>query len=67
MKNSTATLSRGKSVSAAEKPAEMSPFVVEYFMVRGRHFLGMAYRDGQGKWRNASNDEEVTGDISFLD
>jgi hypothetical protein len=51
----------------ANEPVEKSPFVVEYFMVRGLDFLGMAYRDEEGKWRNAFNHNEVSGDICFFE
>jgi hypothetical protein len=43
------------------------PFIVEFFMVRGAGFRCMAYRDANGKWRSAYNNEELPGDICILE
>jgi hypothetical protein len=49
------------------RPAEISPFVLEFFMVEGSDFRGMAYRDPNGRWHKAFNHDELTGDISVLE
>jgi hypothetical protein len=51
---------------AFQKTAE-GPFVVEFFMVEGASFRCMAYRDQNGKWRNAFNHGELTGEIQFVE
>ncbi|HEV2453955.1 MAG TPA: hypothetical protein VGY98_06815 [Verrucomicrobiae bacterium] len=43
-----------------------SPFVHEFFMVQGSGFRCMAYRNQDGKWRGAFDDEELTGAIRVL-
>ena len=45
----------------------MSPFVVEFFTVQGAGFRCMAYRNGDGKWREAFNDRELSGVVRVLD
>ena len=52
---------------AAETPADTSPFIVEFFMVRGPGFRCMAYCGADARWHNAFNDEELFGDIQILD
>jgi hypothetical protein len=53
-------------LAAAEERAESSPFIVEFFMVRGPGFLCMAYCGADAKWRDAFNNEELYGDIQVL-
>lgn len=47
--------------------AEISPFVIEFFMVEGLGFRCMAYRDNDGKWRDAFKHYELHGDIQILE
>jgi hypothetical protein len=49
-----------------EKHADASPFIVEFFMVRGPGYLCMAYCGPDAKWREAFNNEELYGDIRIL-
>jgi hypothetical protein len=42
---------------------DMSPFLVEFFMVQGMGFRCMAYRDDEGRWRRAFDNAELTGRI----
>lgn len=51
-------------MSAAD---ETSPFVVEFFMVRGTDFVCMAYFDKDGKWRNAYSNIELRRVVCVLD
>lgn len=44
-----------------------SPFLVEFFMVRGVGFQCMAYRNSDGKWRGAFDNRELPGTIHVLD
>jgi hypothetical protein len=44
----------------------VSPFVVEFFMVQGSGFRCMAYRNDDGKWHGAFDDEELPGAIRVL-
>lgn len=43
-----------------------SPFVLEFFMVQGSGFRCMAYRNQEGKWHGAFDDEELPGAIRVL-
>jgi hypothetical protein len=45
---------------------EMSPFVLEFFMVQGSGFRCMAYRNGDGKWHEAFNNQELPGAVRIL-
>lgn len=47
--------------------AEISPFVVEFYMVEAESFRGMAYRDEDGKWRNALNNEFLSGPVNLVE
>jgi hypothetical protein len=47
-----------REIHAAVLDAE-SPFLVEFFMVEGRGFKCMAYRNQDGKWRAAFSNEEL--------
>jgi len=51
----------------ATKTAESSPFLIEFFMVQGCGFRCMAYRDEDGRWRAAFNNEELYGDVRILE
>jgi hypothetical protein len=44
-----------------------SPFLVEFFMVRGVGFQCMAYRNSDGKWRGAFDNRELPGAIYVLE
>jgi hypothetical protein len=44
----------------------VSPFDLEFFMVQGSGFRCMAYRNHDGKWRGAFDDEELPGAIRVL-
>lgn len=52
--------------SAPQQPPEW-PFVTEFFMVESPCYRGMAYRDQEGKWRNAFNHVELSGEIQILE
>jgi len=43
-----------------------SPFIHEFFLVQGNGFRCMAYRNNDGKWRTAFNDQVLTGAIRVL-
>ena len=51
----------------AAEPSEPSPFLLEFFLVQGIGFRCTAYRDLDGKWRDALNHEELFGEISVVD
>jgi hypothetical protein len=53
--------------SVAEKRPEVTPFLVEYFMVQSICFRGMAYCDQDGRWRNAANNDQLLGRVYLLD
>ena len=53
--------------SAASKTGELSPFVLEFFLVQGAGFRCMAYRDEEGTWRGAFNHEALAGEIYILE
>jgi hypothetical protein len=44
-----------------------SPFLVEFFMVQGMGFKCMAYRNRDGKWRGAFDNEELPGSIRIME
>ena len=52
---------------AAEIQDEPSPFIVEFFLVQGIGFRCMAYRDHDGKWHRAMDNEELQGPIAVLE
>jgi hypothetical protein len=56
--------------SDGSKPAEekesASPFIREFFMVQCAGFLGMAYRNSDGKWLDAFNHRQLPDDIRIL-
>ena len=47
--------------------AEDTPFIIEFFMVQGVGFRCAAYRDLDGRWRAAFNNEELFGEIQILE
>lgn len=51
---------------ATEMGDEVSPFLVEFFMVQGPGFQCMAYRGGDGKWRAAFNHQLLPDSIRVL-
>ncbi len=51
---------------SSEPHGARSPFLIEFFMVQGAGFRCMAYRNGDGKWREAFNNEELPGAIRVL-
>jgi len=53
--------------SAVSKPAETSPFVVQFFMVQSLGFRGMAYCDQDGAWRNAFNHSRLFGRVYLFE
>jgi hypothetical protein len=61
-----AMITQTEKECAVQQPAEW-PFVVEFFIVEGTGFRCMAYRDPEGKWRNAFNHEELSGDVQLLE
>ena len=44
-----------------------SPFILEFFMVQGSGFRCMAYRNNDGKWRGAFDNEVLPGAIRVLE
>lgn len=44
-----------------------SPFVREFFFVQGSGFRCMAYRNPDGRWRGAFDNEELPGAIRVLE
>ena len=57
-------------INGAKLPGEgdwASPFVHEFFMVQGSGFRCMAYRNRDGKWRGAFDNEELPGAIRVLE
>lgn len=50
----------------AEMGREVSPFLVEFFMVQGPGFQCMAYRSADGKWRAAFNHQVLPDGIRVL-
>jgi hypothetical protein len=50
-----------------QKPVEekntASPFVREFFLVQCTEFVGMAYRNGDGKWYGAFDHRELPDDV----
>ena len=51
----------------AEEQSDASPFTIEFFMVQGTGFRCMAYRNGDGKWRGAFDNEELPGSVRILE
>jgi hypothetical protein len=43
--------------------ADASPFLLEFFMVQGFGFRCMAYRDDDGRWRSAFDNQELAGHV----
>lgn len=44
-----------------------SPFIREFFLVQGVGYRCMAYRNGEGKWCGAFNNEELPGPIRVVE
>ena len=42
---------------------DASPFLQEFFMVQGFGFRCMAYRDDDGRWRTAFDNQELFGHV----
>jgi hypothetical protein len=51
----------------AMEEVEASPFILEYFLVQGTGFRCMAYRNQDGKWLRAFDNQELPGDIRVLE
>jgi hypothetical protein len=47
-------------------PQSSSPFIHEFFLVQGNYFRCMAYRNDDGKWRGAFNNEVLSGPVRVL-
>ncbi|HEV2327527.1 MAG TPA: hypothetical protein VGY56_01925 [Verrucomicrobiae bacterium] len=62
-RQSSASLDKATSAGECDK---VSPFLLEFFMVQGSGFRCMAYRNQEGKWRGAFDDEELPGAIRVL-
>jgi hypothetical protein len=52
---------------AVKPPTDALPSLVEFVMVQGVGFRCIAYRDAEGRWRNAFTNEELFGEIRVLD
>jgi hypothetical protein len=46
---------------------DISPFLVEFFMVQGAGFRCMAYQDDEGRWRRAFDNAELAGRIAIFE
>jgi hypothetical protein len=58
---------RQRHVEPARETDGVSPFIIEFFMVQGAGFRCMAYRNHDGKWRGAFDNEELPGAIRVLE
>jgi hypothetical protein len=58
---------RGVFELAAEEREGNSPFITEFFMVQGAGFCCMAYKENDGKWHEAFNNEVLPGAIRVLE
>jgi len=65
MPKTMTTASRPKL--GVKRPTPAAPFVIQFFLVQGLGFRCAAYCDLQGIWRDASNHQELFGDIRILD
>jgi hypothetical protein len=61
------TMQQFESGSAIELQDEMSPFIIEFFLVQGIGFTCMAYHDRDGRWHRAIDNEELPGLILVLE
>jgi hypothetical protein len=56
--------------SSGPKPTEKnegaSPFIREFYIIECAGFRGMAYHNGQGKWRAAFDHRELPDDVQIL-
>jgi len=57
---------RTKSRCLSLNKDDRSPFLVEFVMVQGVGFVCMAYRDEDGKWRNAYSNDELPQPVRVL-
>jgi hypothetical protein len=57
----------GTPMFAVKKSANTKPFSFGFFMVQGINFRCVAYRDQQGRWRDAQKQDELFGDIQILE
>jgi len=57
---------QSRTIEAPDMPAE-SPFDLEFFLVEVSGFRGMAYRDTEGKWRDAQTTEELPPNVCVLE
>lgn len=53
--------------AVAKRPTDALPALMEFVMVQGVGFRCIAYRDAEGRWRNAFNNEELFGEIRILE
>jgi hypothetical protein len=58
---------RGALALEAEEQEGKSPFIIEFFMVQGAGFRCMAYKEDDGKWHEAFNNEILPGAIRVLE
>jgi hypothetical protein len=56
-----------QSCELVENEDLSSPFIREFFLVQGVGFRCMAYRNSEGKWCGAFNNEELPGPIRILE
>jgi hypothetical protein len=55
------------SLIPAEENEPASPFVREFFLVLCTGFVGMAYRNADGKWCGAFDHRELPNDVWVLE
>ena len=55
-----------ESIGATENGTSESPFTKEFFLVQGRNFRCMAYKDREGKWHAAFNELELPEPVHVL-
>ncbi|HTV41205.1 MAG TPA: hypothetical protein VMF08_11560 [Candidatus Sulfotelmatobacter sp.] len=61
------TFSARHSLGPSGQCDGISPFILEFFMVQGSGFRCMAYRNDDGKWRGAFDNEVLPGAIRVLE
>jgi len=60
-------VTRRHEVRPVEQHETASPFILEFFLVQGTGYICMAYRNHDGKWRGAFDNQELPGAIRVLE
>ena len=61
------TNAMSKPDETAEVRSELSPFLIEFFLVRGPGYNCMGYLDGEGKWREAIHNGILPGPVRLME